>query len=104
MEMNPPEPASLALTLRLQEPAVGIAKGDADGRGDGDGDGDGEGEGSAEGTGSGEPAVGEDCAKSGVGLNLADVRPWPHPDMAMTATSAARLPNRRMSSGAERKL
>ena len=102
MEMNPPEPASLALTLRLQEPAVGIAKGDADGRGDGDGDG--EGDGSAEGTGSGEPAVGEDCAKSGVGLNLADVRPWPHPDMAMTATSAARLPNRRMSSGAERKL
>ena len=102
--MYPPEPGSLALTLRLQEPAVGIAKGGADGRGDGDGEDDGEGDGSEEGTGSGEPAVGEDCAKSGVGLNLADVLPWPHPDMAMTATSAAILPNRRMCSDAERKL
>jgi len=67
--MNPPEPGSLPLTVMLQEPAVGIAKGDADGRGDGEGDG------SAEGAGSGEPAVGDDCAKSGVGLNLADVLP-----------------------------
>lgn len=99
--MNPPEPGSLALTLRLQEPAVGIAKGGADGRGDGDGDG--EGDGSAEDTGSGEPAVGEDCAKSGVGLNLADVLPWPQPDRAMTATSAAILPNGRIRSDTERK-
>ena len=79
--MNPPEPGSLPLTVMLQKPGVGNTFGvgivDVGGGGDGEGDGqgDGEGDGSAEGTGSGEPAVGDDCAKSGVGLNLADVLP-----------------------------
>jgi hypothetical protein len=82
---------------------VGIVDVGGGGDGEGDGQGDGEGDDSAEGTGSGEPAVGEDCAKSGVGLNLTDVLPWPHPDMAMTATSAAILPNRRIRSDTERK-